>query len=101
MSIWHDKQEWRFSRHNPMKSLDSEAESGNQFLAPMPGAIISIPVAAGDTVEPGQTLLVMEAMKMEHSMVAPMKATVADVFFAEGDQVEEGDRLITLEPVET
>ena len=100
ISIWHDNQEWRFTRHNPMQALDIEAETGNQFLAPMPGAIISIPVSAGDTVEAGDILLVMEAMKMEHSMIAPVKATVTEVFFAEGDQVEEGDRLITLEPVE-
>ena len=99
ISIWHDSREWRFTRHNPMQALDSDAETGNRFVAPMPGAIISIPVSAGDTVEAGQTLLVMEAMKMEHSMVAPVNATVTDVFFAEGDQVEEGDRLITLEPL--
>ncbi|MDH5354524.1 MAG: acetyl/propionyl/methylcrotonyl-CoA carboxylase subunit alpha [Gammaproteobacteria bacterium] len=97
ISIWHDNREWRFTRHNPMQALDNEAETGNQFVAPMPGAIISIPVSAGDTVEAGDVLLVMEAMKMEHSMVAPMKATVTDVFFAEGDQVEEGDKLISLE----
>jgi len=100
ISIWYQNQEWRFDRYSAMQSLDNEAETGNQFLAPMPGAIISVPVSAGDTVEPGQTLLVMEAMKMEHSMVAPMKATVTDVFFAEGDQVEEGARMITLAPVE-
>ena len=100
ISIWHDKQEWRFTRYNPMQALDHEGEAGNQFVAPMPGAIIALPVAAGDTVEAGDTLLVMEAMKMEHSMVAPVKATVSEVFFAVGDQVEEGDRLITLEPIE-
>lgn len=100
VNIWHDNQEWRFTRHNPMQALDNEAEAGNQFVAPMPGAIISIPVSAGDTVEAGDILLVMEAMKMEHSMVAPEKATVTDVFFAEGDQVEEGDKLITLEIIE-
>ena len=101
ISIWFSSQEWRFSRHNPMHLLDSEVEMANQFLAPMPGAIISVPVSAGDIVESGQTLLVMEAMKMEHSMVAPMNATVTDIFFSEGDQVEEGERLITLEPVES
>ncbi len=100
VSIWHDNREWRFTRHNPMQALDNEAEAGNQFLAPMPGAIISIPVSVGDTVEQGDLLLVMEAMKMEHSMVAPVKATVTDVFFAEGDQVEEGDKLITLEIIQ-
>ena len=100
ISVWFENQEWRFTRYNPMQALDHEGEAGNQFVAPMPGAIIALPVTAGDTVEVGDTLLIMEAMKMEHSMVAPVKATVSDVFFAVGDQVEEGDRLITLEPVE-
>ena len=100
ISIWYGQREWRFMRYNPMQALDHEGEAANQFVAPMPGAIISLPVAAGDTVEIGDTLLVMEAMKMEHSMVAPVKATVSEVFFAVGDQVEEGDRLIILEPVE-
>ena len=100
ISIWYKNQEWRFTRYNPMQSLDHESVAGKQFVAPMPGAIIALPVAAGDTVEAGDTLLVMEAMKMEHSMVAPVKATVSEVFFAIGDQVEEGDRLITLEPIE-
>ncbi len=98
--IWHNNREWCFRRHNPMQALDHEAASDNQFIAPMPGAIISVPVAQGDVVEAGDIVLIMEAMKMEHSMVAPVKATVVDVYCAKGDQVEEGDRLITLEPVE-
>ena len=101
ISLWLNNQEWRFTRHNPMQALDHETVSDNQFVAPMPGAIISLPVKQGDTVEAGDVVLVMEAMKMEHSMTAPVKATVADVYCSPGDQVEEGDRLITLEPVES
>ncbi|MCP4186715.1 MAG: acetyl/propionyl/methylcrotonyl-CoA carboxylase subunit alpha [Gammaproteobacteria bacterium] len=100
ISIWYDQQEWRFADFNPMLTLDHQDEAGSQFLAPMPGKIVTIPVASGDTVEAGATLLVMEAMKMEHSIVAPAKARVVDVFFAVGDQVEDGERLITLEAVE-
>ncbi|MCP4494361.1 MAG: acetyl/propionyl/methylcrotonyl-CoA carboxylase subunit alpha [Gammaproteobacteria bacterium] len=98
ISIWYEQQEWRFAGFNPMQTLDQQDEAGSQFLAPMPGKIVDIPVASGDTVEAGATLLVMEAMKMEHSIVAPGKARVVDVFFAVGDQVEDGERLITLEP---
>ncbi len=101
ISLWHENQEWRFMRFNPMQALDNETETGSQCLAPMPGAILSIPVSAGDIVEAGDTVLVMEAMKMEHAMVSPARATVADILFSEGDQVEEGDRLITLEPLES
>ena len=101
ISIWHNNQEWRFTLHNPMQALDHETASDNQFVAPMPGAIITLPVSQGDVVEAGDILLIMEAMKMEHSMIAPVRATVVDVYCSIGDQVEEGDRLITLEPVES
>ena len=101
VSIWYDQQEWRFARYNPMHAIDNEADDGSQFCAPMPGNIIEIPVAADDTVKAGQTLIVMEAMKMEHSIVATQTATVNEIFFEVGDQVEEGERLITLVPVES
>ena len=65
--------------------------------APMPGKIISIAVKAGDTVEKGQPLLVMEAMKMEHTISAPADGKVAEVFYAIGDQVTEGAELVAIE----
>ena len=63
----------------------------------MPGKIISIAVKAGDTVEKGQPLLVMEAMKMEHTISAPADGKVAEVFYAIGDQVTEGAELVAIE----
>ncbi|CAJ50982.1 methylcrotonyl-CoA carboxylase alpha chain, partial [Bordetella avium 197N] len=66
------------------------------LTAPMPGKIIAISAKAGDKVEKGQPLLVMEAMKMEHTITAPAAGEVADVFYAVGDQVAEGVALIAL-----
>ena len=60
-------------------SQDTQGEHGGGSTAPMPGKIISIAVA-GDTVEKGQPLLVMEAMKMEHTISAPADGKVAEVF---------------------
>ena len=51
---------------------------------------------AGDTIQQGDTLLVMEAMKMEHTIHAPADGVVDEVFFAVGDQVAEGAALIAL-----
>ncbi len=76
-----------------------EAVAGGQ-LAPMPGNIRTIDVAQGDVVEPGQTLLVMEAMKMEHSVVAPERSRVAEIRCAVGDQVDNGAVLVVLEPAD-
>ena len=66
----------------------------------MPGKILSVAVAAGEAVTRGTPLLVMEAMKMEHTIDAPHDGTVREVFYAVGDQVAEGVVLIDLEVVE-
>src|SRR3546814_11468891 len=66
------------------------------LTAPMPGKIISISVKAGDTVKGGDALLVMEAMKMEHTITAPADGTVQELFFQVGDQVKERPELIAL-----
>ncbi len=66
------------------------------LTAPMPGKIIAISVAAGDKVKSGDALLVMEAMKMEHTIHAPTDGIVEEVFFNIGDQVTDGVELISL-----
>ncbi len=65
---------------------DTQGEVG-RLTAPMPGKVLSFAVKAGDTVRKGQTLAVMEAMKMEHSIAAPADGTVAEILYAPGDQV--------------
>ena len=63
----------------------------------MPGAVVAVPIAPGDKVEMGDTLMVIEAMKMEHAIAAQTAATVSEVLFAVGDQVEEGVTLVIME----
>jgi 3-methylcrotonyl-CoA carboxylase alpha subunit len=58
------------------------------ILAPMPGKVIAVDVAAGEAVTKGQRLLVLEAMKMEHALTAPFDGTVAELAVAEGQQVQ-------------
>ena len=58
---------------------------------------ISVQTKVGDTVTAGQSLVIMEAMKMEHAIKAPADGVVTDIFFAEGDQVSEGAELIAIE----
>lgn len=66
----------------------------NSLLAPMPGTIIQIAVKKNDQVQKGDRLLIMEAMKMEHSISAPADGTVEEIFFAVGEQVSEGTELV-------
>ena len=75
---------------------ETHSETG-RLTAPMPGKVLSFAVKAGDKVSKGQALAVMEAMKMEHTIVAPGDGVVAEVLFAPGDQVVEGAELLTLE----
>lgn len=64
--------------------------------APMPGTILDIKVGVGDSVNSGDTLCVLEAMKMENEIVAPQAGTVASINVGRGDSVEAGQVLITL-----
>lgn len=68
-----------------------------QLTAPMPGNIVAILCKEKEKVDKGQTLMVIEAMKMEHSIHAPTAAVIKDIFFKEGAQVNEGDELLALE----
>jgi 3-methylcrotonyl-CoA carboxylase alpha subunit len=67
------------------------------ILSPMPGRIIAVDVAAGDTVTKGQKLVTLEAMKMEHSLTAPFDGTIAELNAEIGGQVQEGVVLVRLD----
>lgn len=80
--------------------FEAEAEAlagGDAVMAPMPGKVIAVNVKAGDTVEKGQVVAVMEAMKMEHSLTAPRDGVVETVGAELGAQVPEGEVLVALE----
>ena len=66
-------------------------------LAPMPGGVVRVAVAVGDEVKPGQLLVVLEAMKMEHAVHAAAAGQVSEVSVAVGDQVETGRVLVVVE----
>ena len=74
---------------------DGPAESG-RLTAPMPGQVVSFSVKAGDAVKKGQSLAVMEAMKMEHTIAAPADGMVTELLYAPGDQVAEGAELLKI-----
>ena len=76
---------------------ESESDDG-RLTAPMPGKIVQLMVAEGASVEKGAPLLIMEAMKMEHTISAPAKGKVEALNYAVGDQVAEGAQLLSFAP---
>ena len=70
---------------------------GEQVTSPMPGTILSINVAAGDTVKRGQVLMILEAMKMENEIMCPCDGKVASVNSSEGSSVESGTLLCVIQ----
>ena len=69
---------------------------GESVKAPMPGNILKVAVAVGDTVKEGQLLCVLEAMKMENEIFAPRAGTVAQVLIAKGSTVDTGATMVVL-----
>jgi len=84
-----DPRAWRGRRHG-----GAEAEGRQQITAPMPGKIVRVLVRAGDKVESGQGLIVVEAMKMQNEIRSPKSGTVEKVFAVEGQTVNAGEPLV-------
>ncbi|HZV87445.1 MAG TPA: biotin/lipoyl-containing protein [Candidatus Binatus sp.] len=87
-----DPRAWRGRRHGAL-----EAEGRQQVVAPMPGKVVRILVEAGDKVEAGQGLLVVEAMKMQNEIRSPKGGTVERLHVKEGQPVNAGDVLAWVE----
>ena len=79
----------RFELVDPLPQPGASGPRGG-LTAPMPGMVVRVLAAVGDAVEAGQPLVVLEAMKMEHTITSPHDGTVAGVAVSEGDQVERG-----------
>jgi 3-methylcrotonyl-CoA carboxylase alpha subunit len=80
-----------------LAAADRAGEGLGRLIAPMPGRIVAVHVAAGQSVRRGQKLVVLEAMKMEHTILAPADGVVSRVRFAAGDQAAEGDELVAFD----
>ena len=85
---------WRFGPPVAEHVAGGAAPSDGAILAPMPGRIVTVDVAAGDVVTAGQRLLVLEAMKMEQALLAPFDGVITDLSALPGAQVSEGTVLV-------
>ncbi|HEY8328402.1 MAG TPA: biotin carboxylase N-terminal domain-containing protein [Rhodanobacter sp.] len=88
--LLHDAsgQRYRFTRAVAFAWESKDTAGGNQVIAPMPGRIVLVKAKAGDVVEQGQELLVMEAMKMELALKAPRAGTIESMNATQGEFVE-------------
>ncbi len=94
--LFLDGEAWAFGAPRAADAAGSAAGDGT-ILSPMPGRVIAVAVQAGAAVSKGQTLIVVEAMKMEMALVAPFDGTVAELRAREGIQVTEGMLLARIE----
>ena len=87
---------WRLIEIDPLAAREGDDPGAGRLTAPMPGRVTQLLVEAGDAVRRGEPLMIIEAMKMEHTVAAPVDGIVEAVRFAVGDLVEEGAELIAL-----
>ncbi|MGB0467906.1 MAG: acetyl-CoA carboxylase biotin carboxylase subunit [Pontibacterium sp.] len=96
LTIFHEGEQFHCRQHRDTFT-ETEQAGDASLAAPMNGAVVAVLVEKGQEVTAGQTLVIMEAMKMEHSISAPHDGTISEIFFAEGDLVNEGAELIALD----
>lgn len=80
----------------PPQSAAGSPEGSSTVTAPLPGLVLDLLVKEGDAVKAGQSLLVMEAMKMENQIQASFDGTVKKIFVQKGANISEGDKLIEI-----
>jgi 3-methylcrotonyl-CoA carboxylase alpha subunit len=97
ITVFHQGGSHRLTLIEPLAGADDAEAPGGKLIAPMPGRIIAVLVEPGADVTKGQPLIVMEAMKMEHTIKAPAEGRVEKIRYAVGDQVEDGAELIVFE----
>ena len=97
IAVFVGGENWLFERVDPLAPPAGADVHAGRLSAPMPGRVVQLLVGAGDAVSQGQALIVIEAMKMEHTIAAPRDGTVEAVRYAVGDLVEEGSELIVME----
>jgi 3-methylcrotonyl-CoA carboxylase alpha subunit len=93
-------QAWAVDEHSLLESATVAAEGGGPVTSPMPGTVLVVKAAVGDVVQAGAPLVVVEAMKMEHTVTAPVDGVVAELHVRAGQQVALNQPLAVVTPQE-
>ena len=100
IAIFHRNREYGVEYVDPGRNAGVDAGATGGLVAPMPGRVIVVKVKEGDRIRSGDTLLILEAMKVEHAIVAPIDGVVERLLYAQGDLVDEGEELLILAPAD-
>ena len=98
VTVFAGGRSFAFTLPDSLADASGDQAGGDAIIAPMPGLVKVVSTQAGATVAKGDALIVLEAMKMEHTLTAPRDGTVGEVLTAVGDQVTDGTLLLALEP---
>jgi 3-methylcrotonyl-CoA carboxylase alpha subunit len=96
VTLWEEDARYDFVVEDPRTREFSASASTGGLTTPLPGVVVSVPVSVGQKVAAGEVLMVIEAMKMEHTITAPYAGTVQAIHFGRGDRVPEGSQLLEL-----
>ena len=88
---------WIILRDDPLHLVEAGGAHGSGLTAPMPGKVVALLATPGQAVEKGAPLLILEAMKMEHTITAPKNGMLKSFRYAVGDQVTDGVELVEFE----
>jgi 3-methylcrotonyl-CoA carboxylase alpha subunit len=96
--LWLGDEAYDFLLDDPRAHEFHATAAVGGLTTPLPGVVVTVPVAVGSKVRAGDVLMVIEAMKMEHTINAPHAGTVKSIHFARGERVPEGSLLLELAP---
>jgi 3-methylcrotonyl-CoA carboxylase alpha subunit len=96
LHLWFSDSHYELVIEDPRTREFSAAAAAGGLTTPLPGVVVAVPVTVGQQVAAGDTLMVIEAMKMEHTITAPYAGTVGAIHFARGERVPEGSQLLEL-----
>ena len=99
--VGSDGDSWSFTEHEPTAARHTQAHVGAAIDSPMPGTVIAVLVSAGDSVAVGQPVVVVEAMKMEHTLRASADGVMTELLVQVGDRVALNQLLAVIEPTPT
>jgi 3-methylcrotonyl-CoA carboxylase alpha subunit len=101
ISVFSEGCSHHFERPDPLLLTDEQGGDGDSVLAPMPGLVRIVLAKPGQAVNKGDALIVLEAMKMEHTLTAPRDGVIAEILAKESAQVDAGALLLSMSDAET